>query len=406
MSISSYGQSYQSFRSEREQIVERARWRIGPFRIYPTIQFTEIGYDDNVYYNKEEDDPLSDYTATISPRVNVNLLFRNWMIFSFSENPWYVYYVKENRQRALNNSYSSSLRLLVFNRFVISGDYQYRKARIRASREFDDRVMEEVKGYSGRFFYETARMTSFGFSGSIRKISLEDITLPGQEISLYRVLNREEKSGGFEFYHRIFSESFFFMSVGYTEYNFEDIESRWRDSYSYRAYSGIRFPLLGRARGVISLGYMKLLSRSGEMQGFSGLVGNTSLDFRFGRFSFRLQYERDTNFSFGAENIYFIGDRYGAGMSFYLTKFLRLDYHFTYGEADYPEVILISTPDGQEEEIRRRDIYSTYSVGFAIRMIRNAGIGLMVNFWERDSNIPIAGRRNRMFVGGYVTYDF
>ena len=71
------GQSYQIFQSQLEQIKERARWHIGPFRIYPTIQLRNIGYDNNVYYQREEDDPISDYTATISPELNVYLLFRD-----------------------------------------------------------------------------------------------------------------------------------------------------------------------------------------------------------------------------------------------------------------------------------------------------------------------------------------
>ncbi len=405
VSVPIYGQSYQTFRSELEQITKRARWRIGPFRIYPTIQFRNIGYDDNVYYKREEDNPISDYTATISPEAKVYLLFRNWLILSFSENPEYVYYVKEKRERAFNNSYSPELKLLLFHRFVISGDYQFRKARRRASSEFDVRAVEEVKGYNGRFFYETARGTSFGFSGVIRKISYEDITLPGQEIYLSRLLNREEREGNLEFYYRIFSGSFFFIKGGYTEYNFVHPQSPLRDSYSYQANFGIRFPLLRRVRGTLSLGYKKLMPRKEGEKGFSGFVGDTTLDFRLRRLGFRLQYNRDLRFSFMRDNIFFIEDRYGAGISFYLTRFLRVDYNFTYGEANYPKEIAIWMPDGGYEEIKRKDIYRIQTVGFVFRIIRNTGIGLMVNFWERDSNY-FGAIRDRMFIGGYVTYEF
>jgi hypothetical protein len=80
--ISVYGQGYQTFRWELEQIAKQTRWRIGPLRIFPTIQFRDIGYDDNVYYQREEDNPISDYTATISPQAKVYLLFRNFLILS------------------------------------------------------------------------------------------------------------------------------------------------------------------------------------------------------------------------------------------------------------------------------------------------------------------------------------
>lgn len=400
-----YGQGYRTFREELEQIVKQTRWRIGPFRLYPTIRLRDIGYDDNVYYQREEDKPVSDYTATISPQAEIYLIFRNFLILSLTENPEYVYYFKQERERRWNNTISPELKFLFLNRFVISGRYSYRNRRRRATSEFDVRANELRESYKGSLFYETARRTSFGISASSEKISYEDITLPGEEIYLSRLLNREERSGNFEFYYRIFSESFFFISGGYTEYKFEHIQSRWRDSYSYQAYSGIRFPFLGKTRGTLSLGYKKLLPRREEKRGFSGLVGNTSLDFRIRRFRLRFQYNRDCRFSYWSNSIYFIEDRYGGGISFYLTKFLRLDYNFSYGEANYPELMLLQMPDGRYEEIKRKDIYRINTAGFVFRIIRNTGIGLMVNFWERESNIFWASR-NRGFIGGYVTYEF
>jgi len=405
VSVPIYGQGYRSFRWEQEQIVKRAKWRIGPFRLFPTINFRDIGYDDNVYYQRVEDKPVSDFTGTFSPEIKVYFLFRNFLILSLTENAEYVYYFKQKRERRWNNTISPEIKFLFLNRFVISGRYSYRNRRWRPTSEFDVRANELRESYRGSLFYETARRTSFGISASLEKISYEDITLPGQEIYLSRSLNREERSGYLEFYYRIFSESFFFLSGGYTEYKFEHIQSCWRDSYSYQAYSGIRFPLLGRIRGTLSLGYKKLLPRREDKKGFSGLFGNTSFDFRIRRFRLRFQYNRDCHFSYWSNSIYFIEDRYGTGLSFYLTKFLRLDYNFSYGEANYPEPMLLWMPDGRYEEIKRKDVYRMHIAGFVFRIIKNTGIGLMVNLWERDSNYYWANR-NRRFIGGYITYEF
>ena len=102
---------------------------------------------------------------------------------------------------------------------------------------------------------------------------------------------------------------------------------------------------------------------------------------------------------------YFIEDRYGAGISFYLTSFLRLDYNFSYGEANYPEIVPLQMPDGLYEEIKRKDIYRIQTAGFVLRIIRNTGIGITINFWERESNYFWVNRDKR-FIGGYVTYEF
>lgn len=400
-----HGQSYRTFSYEMRQITERAKWKIGPFRIYPVIQFREIGYDDNVYYQREIDEPISDFTATLAPEIRTYLLFRDYLIISFTESPSYVYYAKQKRERRLNNSLSPEIKLLLLNRFVISGSFSLINRRRRATSEFDVRANEKIRSYIGRFFYETARSTSFGFSWSVRAMEYEDITLPGQEIYLSLLLNRKEKTGNFEFYYRVLSDSFFFISAGYTDYTFEHVEAGWRDAESYQVYSGIRFPLLGRMRGTLSLGYKKLIPRAEDKIGFSGLVGNTSLDLRVWRFGFRVNYNRDCRFSYWTNNVFFNEDRYGAGVSFYLTRFLRMDYSFSYGEGKYPEATIVRMPDGSHEEINRKDIYRTHIVGLVFRIIRNTGVGFTVNFWERESNVYWE-HRSRTFIGGYVTYEF
>jgi len=92
-------------------------------------------------------------------------------------------------------------------------------------------------------------------------------------------------------------------------------------------------------------------------------------------------------------------------VSFYFTKFVRVDYHFSYGESRYPEADLFKMPDGSFEEIKRKDINRTHTLGLVFRIKKETGIGLMINFWERESNFSSANR-NRAFIGGYLTHDF
>jgi len=82
-----------------------------------------------------------------------------------------------------------------------------------------------------------------------------------------------------------------------------------------------------------------------------------------------------------------------------------LDYNFVYARASYPEETLIQMPDGQYELLKREDVYRSHTAGFVIRIIKQTGIGVMINFWERESNFYWANR-NRVSVGGYVTYEF
>lgn len=401
ISVLGYSQGYISFRDEREDIVNTSRYKFGPFWIYPSIGFKDIGRDSNVYYESEAQGPVSDYTFTIFATVKVSYLFRRSVILSLREDPDYVYYFEEAKERGWNNLFAPELRMLFLSRFALKGAYLNSKTRYRATSEFNARVNVYREGYNGSVFFETPRGTSLGISGSSQEIRYGDIP----EFSLSRSLNRKEQEANLEFYYRFFRESYFFIRGGYKEYSFIEPLYRWRDAYSYQAYSGIQFPILGRIRGALSLGYKELMPKYVNKQAFSGLVGDTSLSLRVSRFGFRFGFIRDCYFSYYSDNVYFIENRLGAGISFYLTRFLRLDYDFSYGKDSYPEETFIISASGVPEPIKRSDLFRLHMAGFVIRIIRNTGVGLAVNYWARESNIYFQNRE-RFSWGAFLTYEF
>jgi hypothetical protein len=401
-----YGQDYQTHQEALEQIAARTKWRLGPFQISSAIQFRDIGYDSNVYYDQKANHPVPDYTATISSQLNLYFHYRDLLIFSFSENPEYLLYVNEKRERAFNNSYSPSIRLLLFHRFVISGNYQYRKAKVRASSEFDLRAEEEVEGYNGGFFYETPRGNSIGFSGAIRRLSYQDIASRSKEIDLSRILNHEERSGQVELNYKIFSGSLFFMKFGYSEYTFQHMRSRWKDSFSFQASGGLRLPYSGKTRGFLSLGYKMFNPRRTWIDGFQGLIANLSLEYRLRRIIFRLQSTRDCNLSFETNNVFYLENGIQAGLSYYLTKFLRLDYNYSYTQLDYPQPVPFWYSDGRYEEFKRKDYNYSQTASFLFRILKDSGIGLMLNYLDRNSNVFWESRRERWLVSVYATQGF
>lgn len=400
------GQEYHTFNWEKERIQRLTKWQFGPFRIYPTVNFRNIGYDDNVYRQREQDGPVSDFTATVSPILNTYVLYKNWVILDFTLNPEYVYFAKTDRERSFNFEYSTEMKFNLFHRFVLSGSYLYEKARRRASSEFDVRANQVLKSVEGRFFYETARETSFGVTAALRQYDFEDEIAPGREIYLARLLNRREQSVNGEFYYSLSRETFLFLTAGHTDYRFDDDESRWRDSYSYQGSGGVRFPILGNVRGTISLGYKTLIPRAGYKKSFAGPIGNTNIEARVRRFIFRGRFSKDVRFSYWTNNAFFVEYVYGAGISFYITRFFRLDYDYSNGDNRYPETMLIRLPEESYEEIERRDRHISHVIGTVFKIFGNTGVGITLNFWQRNSNDYRWGQRNSLFIGGYITYDF
>jgi len=355
-----FGQGYYDFRTERERIIKNAPWKIGLFRIFPRFQLRDIGYDDNVYFQRETGGAVSDFTGTFSPEVTVHVLFRSFFILSVKENPQYVYFVHENRERRWTNTFSP--------------------------------------------FFETPRRTSIGIQMEKERITYEDIILPDLPIHLGQALNRDEKRIHGELYYRILPASFFFLRGGTTEYSFLDPTSQWRDSHSYQLYAGIRLPRQRKLRGTFSLGYKKLIPKSEEKQGFSGFVADSQVEYGTGKMAFRFRTSRDCVFSYWTNNIFFIYLLGSAGLSYYVTESLRLDYQFQHGVNRYPEPFLFQGESGWEEIIRR-DTHDTHTVGFAVRIVRNTGLGIRLVWWEWLSNLPGVDR-NWIFIGGYITYEF
>jgi hypothetical protein len=238
------------------------------------------------------------------------------------------------------------------------------------------------------------------------RFKYESVVLAGSDIPLSSSLNREEKGGKLEFYYRLSPGTFFFANVGATDYKFEDVGGIFRDSYSYQAYSGIRFPLLGRATGTISLGYKKLVPKQAQYKGFGGIVGDTGVDFRFGRYAFRIGFARDIPFSYSENTIYYIDTSAGAGISFYLSQRIRLDYDFRYGDGAYPpQAPASSAGSGQPASTERHEVVRDHSLGFVYRIFQNTGIGLRAVYYDRYS-IFYGGKISRFTYGVNLTYQF
>ena len=398
-------QTYQTFQSELNNIVERTRLRIGPFRIVPRIGFQFLRYESNIFYQREEENPVSDFTSTLSPELNVYLIIKERFILRLADRLSYVHYYKYKEERRLNNNLTSELKLLLFNRFVLTGTYANTRDRRRPTNEFNIRANEYRESFRGRLFYETSRLTSIGITFSQSNILYDDITFPGQEVSLSRILNRKEKNIGFEFNYLAFSDSFFFITADYTNHDFEHTEEFSRRSYSLQALTGLRFPLIGGITGTLAVGYKQIMPRAQGMEGKTGLIGNTELSFRSGSLGARIAYNKDFPFSLWDNNIFFINNRYLFGGSIYLNQFLRIDYDFSQGSSKYPELIPLFYPDGSFENIKRIDKYHTHTLRFVIRLFKEIGLGISANQWSRDSNY-LGESRSQIFFDASLILNF
>jgi len=401
LDLSVYGQSYRGFQDEFNDIFRKARITLGPFRFYPLVQIRNIGYDTNTQFG---DNATPDYTGTLSAEANVYLPFRNSLILSFQDSPEYNYYLRQRDRRIFTNSYAFSVKYLLFSRIVMFGRYHWDSHWRRFSSELGWQSRDMARGYDFGLFYETARKTYFGLTGTWNHQGYADIKTADGIIPLSASLTRFERSGYFEFYYQIFHDSFLFTKVGTTDYQFENPEAIGRDAHSFQVYTGIRFPLLGVVQGTLSLGYKKFIPRAADKKGFSGLVGDTSLDIRLGRIGIRLGYGRDTVFSYFSD-ISYVDNGYSAGLVFHLTQFLRLDCGFGYTKTEYPQPFVVDDGLGATRTILRRDRQFSFAPGFVIRIFRQNGIGVSWGSAQWTSTMP-GIHRTRKSLNVFLTSQF
>jgi hypothetical protein len=393
-------QTYVSVRDEWDQ-VRKAKLHFGPFSIIPSLALRDVGYDNNVYF---ESAARGDYTATIAPEARVYMPLGSWILLSARDTPEYSFYLHEKNRREFANSYGLGAKALLFGRFAVTGGYSYDKHRRPLSSEIGSLVTDETRAADGGLAFETARKTSLAVAVFRRDVTVEDLGPVGGP-SLSSAFNRREKGLTLELRYPVSSETFLFLAGGYTQYAFAFLGSAWRDSTAVSVSGGLRFPLTGRLSGLLALGYKKFSLKSGPYPGFSGLTANTELDGRFGRFGVRLRYRRDNPFSFYQNVVYFIENDYGAGVSFYLTPFIRLDYNYDYGLGDYPRFFVSDPFTGLDEAVRRRDRHYTHSVGLIFRIFTDTGVGLTWNEIRWISTLP-GWDRQRRFIGVTLTQRF
>jgi hypothetical protein len=387
-------QSHVGFREEYESIRARARLRLGPVRIVPVFRLTDVGYDSNVYYRAEGTEVVSDLTATLSPEVRAYWLIGGSLILTAAENPEYVAYAQE-----------SALRWLALRRFALSGEY-HRLSHVRRSlSELEHRIRDTATGGRASLFFETPRGTAIGVAGTLDDFRYRDVASGLADDVYGLMLDRREASAAVEFDYRVFTASAVFLSAGGTRYDFLHPESAWRDGWSYQAWAGLRFPLTGRARGAFRLGWKTFRPDAADRKPFAGFVAATDVVLRLGRVGLTLGLDRDNAFSYNETAYYYVDTRARAGLSLYVTGWLRLDGAIQYGAMTYPAPQEVWYDGGYVVVDRREDRQRVLSAGPVVRVGGTTGIGLTFNLYARTSNAPGFDVR-RSFVGAFVTYEF
>ncbi len=396
-----YATAQVSFTREKKYLLKSYLLKVGPFYLAPSLFLRNLGYDDNIYYYEREKTP--DWTADIGVNFKIFSIFKNRLILVVEEQPVYVFYLNHEEERTINNYLN--VRLITYvNVFTLSASYRNIYARERPTSEFGHRARRYADEYRFTVDYKPFSPFSISTYYVYRKINYEDERYLFT-FNLKKYLNRQEKQFGLSLYKRIFTRTYVFLDFSLIQHDFE-FKELGRDSTTRMISAGLILPEIGPIRGRFSYGYKELVPVDKDKPSYRGPYGRAQLEFRMlRRIRLRLDYLRDTFFSFWGYSTFFIEERIGGGIDLYFTKRLKLGTDLYRGRMKFPVYQLYTTDEGELIEKPRLDEFSNMSFYIAFRLLENFGIGISYNFLYIDSSLDFFDRK-RSFIGGYLTHDF
>jgi hypothetical protein len=363
---------------------------IGPLRLVPRLEIPEIGVDDNVFNDPQN--PQSDFTATIAPRLDA-LLGVGWTRLSFSSTVEFVYFKEFTDERSLNRS--SEARFEVGEgllRPYVHGSITDTHARFNA--EVDARAGRRQGAYGGGLAVMVSQRTSI--RAGARRTTLDfadEARYRGVDLASTLNAHTDEFDGGL----RIAITPLTTWDITAARQQDRFAREPQRDADSVRIGTGLEFSPSALISGRASVGYRRFTPVAATLADYRGLVAQVGLRYALESTRLDVQVERDVRYSFEELEPYYL---LTAGR---VTATQRVagpvDIQATIGRHD-----MAYRSFGGGPETSRRDWSDIYGGGVGWRMGETVRLGLNVEFSRRRSDTETDRRYERRRIYGSISY--
>lgn len=351
--------------------LDDATLRLGPIGISPTLALRDIGRDTNVF--NEPANPKSDFTATVSPRLDV-LVHPGPVLLTYTTTTDYVYYRTYTSERG--NNLGTSLRAdFDFDRvkpFVVAS---FSNTRERLNREIDARARHRDASYAAG-----ARVQLFeGTFATIGGRQLKTTFDPGAEFrgqkletTLNQTLDGIDGSLGVDLTPLTTLQ----VIVTKERNRFEFLQAR--DSDSLRIMPTVTFSPLAVLNGSAAFGYRRFTAHSPQVPDFSGFVSTVTIGATIReRNRVETTFARDLNYSYEEEASQYIETGIRATWTWQIAG--PFDTRLSAGRSrlHYRSPALTAATDD--------DTATTYATSLGYRIREWLRVALNADWWERDS---------------------
>lgn len=361
------------------------RWR--PLRARPGLELSNVGYDDNIFFREQE--KTSDYTATLTPKLDGLILFGSRAFLVFTERLDYTLYLKNTDQNYLNQRGTARL-TFPFRRLGLFTDLGLSNIKERQVDRQDIRPERREARLGFGILLRPGWRTEIEVSQSTTDWRYVDPDFEGESSSIGDRLDRTTSTTLLKAAYRLLGRTELTLD-GYTRtHDFDNLFPSGdllidRDSRERSVQPGLAFGEGGALTGSIRVGWAEIDATDPVQPDLSAWVGRIELAYRpNSRWILRSDGERTPGFSAFEENTYFLNTAFGLRGVYYWSRVFGVESGGSLGRLTFPESM---TGAVREDRLRR------YDLGMRMRLAENSlgrrvEYSLRVGRYRRESTLP------------------
>ena len=316
--------------------------RAGGFWFRPRLLMRNVGYDSNIFLSADEE-PVGDWTATLTPALDVLTLFGNHGRFEASQAIDLVGYLDtssqnhtNSRTRLAGDAGGGDLRF--------SAESEYRTEELRPGAEIDERVRLQTGRMLGGLAWSGSGRSEIRVRGSVDRYDYSgNETAYGTSLT---ELNRDERRLTVAGRWRALRRTHLLLEWSDEAYVHEQA-TLGRDADARRMVAGLRFDPGAVLVGEVRAGYLAFTPDDPARIAYDGPVGTAQLRARVGsRVAVTLSGARDINFSVYGDNLFYDERTLGLELSTALSRRFRLEAGVTRTALEWPVPVAFSDFSG------------------------------------------------------------
>lgn len=280
----------------------KVRVRLGALWMNPSIGLTNLGVDDNVFNQAEDQQPKSDFTMTFTPRTDLWVrMGRSWLSGTIDEQ--LVWYQKYSSERSTNSRFLVGWRMPA-NVFNINLGASYANTRERPGYEIDLRAPQSNVGLQAAIEGKVASKSFVGVRVQHQIVDFDDNATFANRL-LSNELNHDTTIVALTLRQQVTPLTSIELSGSRTTDQFEF--SPLRDSTSTSFNGTVTFDPLALIRGSATFGFRDYTPDSPDIPAYTG--GTMAVDLAYtllGATRFSVRAVRDIQYSFDVTQPYYL----------------------------------------------------------------------------------------------------